>query len=92
MNYQESLMNFIINFFSLFASALALFLASLYNKFFLSFYSFSEAERFFIFYTIYHLGLQILIFKTSGFQIPMNCGRDTLRPYRLHRHSCRGIV
>ena len=34
MNYQESLMNFVINFFFLFASALALFLASLYAKFF----------------------------------------------------------
>ena len=45
MNYHQSLMNF----FFLFASALALFLASLYSKFFfLSFYSFSEAKRFFI--------------------------------------------
>ena len=48
MNYHQSLMNFIINFFFLFASALALFLASLYAKFFLSFYSFFGAERYFI--------------------------------------------
>ena len=61
MNYHQSLMNFIINFFFLFASALALFLASLYAKFFLTFYSFSEAKRFFIIYSIYHLGLQILM-------------------------------
>jgi len=32
MNYHQSLMNFIINFFCLFASALALFLASLFAK------------------------------------------------------------
>jgi hypothetical protein len=32
MNYHQSLMTFIINFFCLFASALALFLASLYAK------------------------------------------------------------
>jgi len=51
------------------------------------------------------LGLQILIFRTSGFQIQMNCKgssirltagilsrRDTSRPYKLHHHSCRGIV
>jgi len=36
-------------FFFLFASALALFLASLYAKSFQSFYSFSEAKRFFYF-------------------------------------------
>ncbi len=34
MNYHQSLMNFVINFFFLFLSALALFLASLYAKFF----------------------------------------------------------
>ena len=34
MNYQESLMNFCHHFFFLFVSALALFLASLYSKFF----------------------------------------------------------
>ena len=48
MNYHQSLIKFFIFFFFLFASALALFLASLYAKFFLSFYSFSEAKRFFI--------------------------------------------
>jgi len=80
MNYHQSLIKFFIIFFFLFASALALFLASLYAKFFLSFYSFSEAKRFFIF--------SLPIRLKAG----ISSGRDTSRPYRLHRHSCRSIV
>ena len=39
---------FLSSFFSSFCECLGTFLASLYAKFFLSFYSFSEAKRFFI--------------------------------------------
>ena len=88
MNYHQSLMNFIINFFFLFASALALFLASLYAKFFsiFLFFFWSGAFFYFLFYQPRNsqmkieysdVGLQILIFKTSGLQITMNSWRST---------------
>ena len=51
MNYHQSLMNFIINFFFLFASALALFLASLYAKFFSVFLFFFRSEAFFYYFS-----------------------------------------
>ena len=46
MNYHQSLMNFIINFFFLFASALALFLASPYASFFILFILFPKRSGF----------------------------------------------
>ncbi len=51
MNYQESLMNYFINFFFLFASALALFQTFLYAQDFSNFYYFFLSEAFFYFLT-----------------------------------------
>ncbi len=80
MNYHQSLMNFIINFFFLFASALALFLASLYAKFF------------FYLFILFLKRSVFLLFLPIRLTASISSGRDTSRPYWMHRHFCRGIV
>ena len=66
MNYHQSLMNIIINFFCLFASALALFLASLFAKDVFLFL-FPKRSGFFNFLLSYYLIILPQLFFVHSF-------------------------